>query len=324
MPLEIRDIPFEINGSRFTMSVDTPLRQVFNGMIVRVFNSGSTTQNYTYTNTYLDTVTVNVPASGSVGNPLYVLAASSSAVDSYNGVTSIVETRLFITGSTLGSAFTEQIITTVGSGSWTKPDGVTEVVVECWGGGGAGGGTTVTNNGGGGGAGGQHARRFISYPSAQQSVSYVLGAGGIGVVGNGPSGSSTTWNSTQVIAVGGAGGELGNALTGNGGVGSTVDGVGDVVYAGGSGGAQIVFSAGGPAGSGAGSSQNGNPATDGPVGPGSQAYEYGGAGANGPFTAANGSPGNNYGGGGSGGYKPSGPNRSGGNGAQGLIRLIYR
>jgi hypothetical protein len=55
------------------------------------------------------------------------------------------------------------------------------------------------------------------------------------------------------------------------------------------------------------------------------AKEQGGNGANGlSATSANGNAGTNYGGGGSGGYKTTGANRSGGAGAQGLIRIIYR
>ena len=44
------------------------------------------------------------------------------------------------------------LFTTVGSGSWVKPAGVTRVEIECWGAGGDGSATSPGRRGGGGGS----------------------------------------------------------------------------------------------------------------------------------------------------------------------------
>lgn len=137
-------------------------------------------------------------------------------------------------------ANTPELLTTPGAGNWTKPAGVTKVLVECWGGGGGGGGAGSTNSFGGGGAGGQYSRKTITYPSAQQTISYTIGNGGTGGIGAGAAtvGGDTTWETNVVVAKGGAAGTSNN-LNGfpvQGGVsGSTSGGIGDVVYAGGNG-----------------------------------------------------------------------------------------
>lgn len=219
---------------------------------------------------------------------------------------------------------TPELITTTGAGTWTKPAGVTKVLVECWGGGGAGGGVTINDTGGDGGAGAQYARKLITYPSAQQSIAYFVAASSIGTTDNGVDGNDTTWDTNIVVAKGGAGG-LANQTTrrnDTGSLGSTSGGIGDVVYSGGNG-ATGYFEAGisaawsGWGGAGAGST---GPAT----GPSPAIPDFGGTGggrggvSNGGF---DGLAGNVYGAGGSGAAKVSGPTRVGGNGAQGLIRI---
>lgn len=222
-------------------------------------------------------------------------------------------------------ANTPELITTTGTGTWTKPEGVTRVLVECWGGGGAGGGASTNQTGGDGGAGGQYARKLITYNSTQQNISYSVAATVTGGTGNGLTGNDTTWDTNVIIAKGGAGG-LGNQTFGSGTPGSTTGGVGDIVYAGAGGmdgsggplGQNQTYGAGGAGGGGAGSNGNGLP-----NGVGNS--EFGGDG--GAATIAidtggvNGNSGNNYGGGGSGAGKVTGTSRSGGNGAQGLIRI---
>jgi hypothetical protein len=220
-------------------------------------------------------------------------------------------------------AYTVQTFTTPGAGSWTKPLGVTEVIVECWGGGGAGGGATLNNQAGHGGAGGQYARKTITYGSAQQSISYSVAASVAGTTGNGATGNDTTWDTNVVVAKGGTGGPANSSdITENVPTGSINGGIGDVVFSG--------FDQNGEAGStGIPSGQGGG---RGGLGAGSYgisgtSFDFGGAG--GTFALAstqgvNGNPGENYGGAGGGAAKVSGANRSGGAGAQGLIRISYR
>ena len=230
--------------------------------------------------------------------------------------------------------YTVTTFTTTGAGTWTKPAGVTEVVVECWGGGGAGGGVNNNNSGGSGGAGGQYAQKTIIYASAQQTISYTVGTGGTGGTGNGGNGGDTTWDTTVVVAKGGLGGVANVA-------GTSVptdpypaaSGSGDVFNSGGQGGSGAYFSnppqqaSGGTGGGGAGSRNDG-----GLVGTYYTNFtggsDFGGSGgaAGGPFTSGGGpgSPGNNYAAGGGGAAKISGANKSGGNGAQGIIRISYR
>lgn len=225
--------------------------------------------------------------------------------------------------------YKSELLTVAGAGTWTKPAGVTEVLVECWGGGGAGGGATTTNTGGDGGAGGQYARKTITYGSAQQSISYSVAASVAGGTGNGVVGSDTTWETNVVVAKGGAGG-LANQTTirQNPTAGSSSGGVGDVVYAGGPGQSgyyqTVGFTLAEGGTGGAGASSQGAPLAVSPTT--TRVPELGGDG--GLFGSvisggANGSTGTLYASGGGGAAKISGPNRSGGAGAQGLIRVSY-
>lgn len=238
--------------------------------------------------------------------------------------------------------FKTEIISASGAGTWTKPTGVTEVIVECWGAGGAGGGVSVQGPaGGGGGGGGSYARSKLTYGSTQQSISYSVGAGGIGTNGTGQTGGDTTWNTNQVVAKGGTGGGAGVRNTGGGdsGLGGTVQAgsVGDVVYLGedGVGGSVstvfILDAAGGVGGSGAASFQTallgtfdvnvGNTELGSPGGP------------NGNSGDTTPSPGfqpkyksalQAGGGGGGGAIYDGGTDAIGGNGGNGLIRISYR
>lgn len=227
-----------------------------------------------------------------------------------------------------------EIITTTGAGTFTKPAGVTSVTVECWGGGGAGGGAISNPGAGAGGAGGQYASSILTYGSAEQSISYTVGAGGVASNGNGLSGSNSTWNTNEVVAVGGAGGIANAGLSQQvaGGAGSLVGGIGDIVYKGGNGyngeslGPEINAAYSGGGGGGAGSTGNGGTALVFPIG-GLGTSEFGGNGGDGFSTAAaatNGNPGSNYGGAGSGGATFQATNATGGSGAQGLIRVSYQ
>jgi hypothetical protein len=333
MALRINNTSFKINNSSFrTISplIAPPVGQVF-----RIVNTGGTTDSLTYTKIDGSTTSTGNITAGSI---TYILALFGSISD--NSATGaggqLTVTNLLITSSVDETpTFTEQVITTTGTGTFTKPVGVTQVIVECWGGGGAGGGVTDVNSAGGGGAGGQYARKLIIYGSAQQNISYTIGIGGGAGTGNGAAGGDTTWQSTIVVAKGGQPGLTSTTElpSGDFGEGSLVGAVGDVIYSGGSGlqgnyFARSGLSYGGGGGGGAGSSKNGNQNTTGQLYlPGTDSQEYGGTGGTGTELDTSGANGGNaliYAAGGSGASKISGANRTGGNGAQGLIRIIYR
>lgn len=319
MPITISDTSIVVDGSKSTWSVPSPV--IFMGEIVRLYNSSSTTQTYDYTDTSGILTSSNVAAFTSS----YVLVKSGSVEDSYDiNVTFIGAIKLFLTSSELGNTFSEQLITTTGAGTWTKPTGVTQVIVECWGGGGSGAGATGTNSGGGGGAAGQYVRKLIIYDSLSSNIPYSVAASVVGTTGDGTTGNDTTWNTNQVVAKGGAPGLAFVAGNGNPGLVSSTGAVGDIVHLGGNGGDGFFNSPstviGGRGGPGPGSTGDvGNIATEG--------VEYGGRIALNiqlQSGGQDGNPGNNYGGGGGGAAKVTGANRSGGNGAQGLIRILYR
>ena len=250
-----------------------------------------------------------------------------------NGVFRSIEPLISSGGGPLTYTVTE-LLTTAGAGTWTKPTGVTSVTVECWGGGGGGGGATSAPAAGAGGGGGQYAKKIITYSSAQQSISYNIGTSGTGGTSVGGNGADSTWETNIVIAKGGTGGQA-NAIDGgpsvSGGLGNVNGSVGDLIYFGGNGfdGVTIDIGAGvqpfsGGGGGGAGSTASGSTPTT-SIG-GLATLEFGGSGGDGGSSEAssNGLAGNVYGGGGGGASKISGTNRSGGNGAQGLIRVSYQ
>jgi hypothetical protein len=256
----------------------------------------------------------------------YVYVKSGSLSDQEAGgpiyVTNMLFTESFNNTSPTTTAFTEELITTPGAGTWTKPVGVTQVIVECWGGGGAGGGATGNPAGGAGGGAGQYSRKYIQYSSPSVGISYSVAAGVTGTNNTVVNGQDTTWATTVVVAKGGTGGTAnGTDVTGvPGGIGNQAGSVGDVIYFGGDGEPGLVLTStpfGGNGGGGAGSISS-NISSAG-------INEYGGAGGaqlNGVSSVGN--PGIIYGAGGGGACTNVATNRAGGNGAQGLIRILYR
>ncbi len=109
-----------------------------------------------------------------------------------------------------------------GSGTWTKPAGLTHVVVECQGPGGGGGQGTTTNNGGGGGGGG-YCRKFYLASALSATEAYVVGAGGAGHQNSAGSGSNGSAASTWKSLSGGAGTGGGQTNGGQGGASSGGD-----------------------------------------------------------------------------------------------------
>jgi hypothetical protein len=221
------------------------------------------------------------------------------------------------------SAFSQEYTT---SGTFTPPVGVTSVVVECWGAGGGGGQTTNNNKGGGGGAGGSYSRATVAVSSAN-TYTVTVGAGGTSTVSAGY--SAFVLSGTDLVkAVGGVvGTSTGAGNNAGGGVGSTTGNVGNPAFffAGGNGSASA--DAGGSArsgagGGGAGTSGNGGNAAS-TTSPGVGASYGGGNGAVGVQGNSVGDDGNNYGGGGSGGFRNSGNTKVGGRGGNGAVRVSY-
>jgi hypothetical protein len=101
------------------------------------------------------------------------------------------------------------------SGTWTKPSGITKVIVEVQGAGGGGGGVKNGGTSQGGGGGG-YARKLIDVSSIQ-TATITVGAGGVGGYGSGPGGTGgdSTWDDGLNIVTGG--GSLGGANPPNGG-----------------------------------------------------------------------------------------------------------
>ena len=129
------------------------------------------------------------------------------------------------------------------SGTWTKPAGITKVIVEVQGAG-ASGSTSLNSEDVAGGGGGGYAKKLIDVSSIS-SATITVGTGGAGVVGNairnGNAGGNSSWSDGT------------NTVTGNGGVapdnthdqhtaGGTATG-GDINISGGNGGARNVSNA---------------------------------------------------------------------------------
>lgn len=288
------------------------------GQIYRIYNaSGALPLTFSYTKKDGSSATTD---SINPGDHTYILASAGSLSDSVT-FDQLAVTDLIITSDVEETpVFTEALITTTGSGSWTKPEGVTQVVVECWGGGGAGGGATTDGQDGSGGAGGGFARKFVTYSSPSSSINYIVAASVAGTTGNGDSGNTTSWATNVCIARGGGGGAANDVFSSSGGGDAATNNVGDIVHDASNGGNAFAGKSGNV--SGAGGENLGSTGT-------LSRIEFGGAGGTrvGPgegIPNSNGVAGSNYGGGGSGADRVTSTNRSGGAGAQGLIRIIYR
>ena len=196
------------------------------------------------------------------------------------------------------------------SGTWTKPEGVTQVTVECIGAGCAGASSSGPAEGGGGG---DYARKASIDVSGSSSFSVTVGVSGGAV-------DSYFDSGFEVYAAG--------SIDRYGGSNGTSSG--DVIYDGGDGGAGGMNSGdggGGGGGGGGGTAAGGfgndgtefNGGTGGTGGAGGGTWLTGGNGGNGAF-GGNGGIGNGYGSGGGGGS----PGHGGpGNGADGAVQIHW-
>ena len=238
-----------------------------------------------------------------------------------------------------------QNFTTSGSYTWTCPNNVTSITVECYGAGGGGGGANSRGSGGGGGGG--YAKSIIN---VTPGTVYYLNVGAAGSAGTaGPSGTSggnggSTWfnasstslytssniaptsTSSGILSSGGNGGTA--ATGGAGGSGATTN-YGSTTYNGGNGatGVNSANNGGGGGGSSACSTSNGtNGGTTYSKNAGTAGTGGGNGGAGGAYVSSNsnaGVAGTSPGGGGGGCYYFSSTNVAGGLGGTGKVAISY-
>jgi hypothetical protein len=117
--------------------------------------------------------------------------------------------------------------------TWTKPTGLTCLIVEAWGAGGGGGGAGGNDNLylGGGGGGGCYSKKTILASSLGSTETITIGAGGTGgatgIGGDGTAGGNTTFGShLTAYGGGGASGAEAASTSGGGGGGGGADGAG--------------------------------------------------------------------------------------------------
>lgn len=221
---------------------------------------------------------------------------------------------LFISLGVFGQT---QTVTTLGTGTFVVPSGVTIITVEVWGGGGRGGSRTNNsgNSGAGGGGGGAYSRGVLSV-SPGQTLNYNVGAGAITDVN--PGVDSYFGSTTTVMAKGGGSVNINSDTGASGGLAPA--GFGDVRFSGGNGAnGTNAFSGGG--GSSAGESQDGNLG----IGfTGGFAPADGGKGENGLDENGFGTNAIQLAGGGSGAFRKSGgTDLNGGNGGNGRIEISW-
>lgn len=234
-----------------------------------------------------------------------------------------------------GMTFAQSTIMTksfTASDTWTVPDNVTELTIECVGGGGAGGyvhGSGFYFEASAGGGGGAYAKKVNVGVTPGQKVTVTVGAGGYAwaTSGNQIDGGDTYVTIGGSIVVKAAGGKTvkgQNTTTGAAG-GSTSNCVGDVKYPGGNGGGSTTHAWGfqkpGGGGGAAGSGGNGNNGSQGSGG--AARANYGGNGANPKILIGQGNKGGNYGGGGSGAECTGWGDEYGGEGADGYVIITY-
>jgi hypothetical protein len=293
---------------------------------------------------------LQVQSGAYIQNSLGIGITTPTSSLSVNGSTVIGTEILNMTG--LSSTFT-----TVGSNIFTVPADVTKISAVLIGGGGGGGGSGGGVGGNGGGGGGLV---YINdYPvSPGQTLTVVVGGGGAAVSasaggdgGNssitgiaaafGGKGGAATANAPASLGGSGESNFVNSGISNGGSSGKGTNttgggGGGSAGYSGngGSGGTTGGTPSGAGSGGGAGGGSEGNGDNGGNGGGGigilgqGSSGESGGVGGSGgengvTASSTTGSNGGNYGGGGGGADGATGGEQSGGNGAQGVVRIIW-
>ena len=210
----------------------------------------------------------------------------------------------------IGYSQTVQTFTTPGLGSVVIPAGVTTVTVEVWGAGGGGGSSNNSDARGGSGGGGGAYARGIHAVTPGSTYFYTIGSGGNGgpaISTIAPTAGTVSWFNATAAAVTAPPNQFSGALANGGGAGvnnsNTTPNNGGTAF-----GNNIATSgATGVAGTNSGGGNGGNGANGGTGGSGS--------------TSSNGGNGNPPGGGGGG--SDDNASRTGGNGANGQVRITW-
>lgn len=222
-------------------------------------------------------------------------APTASAGDS----TTQIATTQFVTSAVSSITTADKVVILTTSGSFTVPSGVTSLKIYAWGGGGGGCGAQASpfRPSSGGGGGGFCFSSVTVTPG--QVIPYIIGSGGSGSAVNATSAGAGGTTSILTISAGGGAGGLPVAL--GAGVGGAA-----------SGGSLLNVVGGRAEGGGTNSELNG--------GAGGSSL-WGGVGGNGsPYVAG---AGMFPGGGGAGGGHDGSVGTAGGNGAPGLIMIVY-
>ena len=179
----------------------------------QILRSGATAAPSWSTSTYPATNAINTLLYASSANVMSALATANNGVlvtDS-GGIPSISSTLpAAVLTNIPGRLKSFQIFTSGTAATYTRPAGITSILVEVVGGGGGGGGilgAASSASGAGGGGSGGYARLWVA--AAASSYTYTVGAGGAGgVAGNnaGSTGGTTTFSASSLQATGGVGG----------------------------------------------------------------------------------------------------------------------
>ena len=153
-----------------------------------------------------DTVTATQIAADAVG------VAELSATGTASGSTALFGDNAWKAVSDVSGLASVQTFTS--SGTWTRPSGITKVIMEVQAAGGSGSGSANTEDCQGGGGGG-YAKKFLDVSSISTST-ITVGAGGAGVAGNGINagniGGASSWadGTNTITGNGGGAGETAN------------------------------------------------------------------------------------------------------------------